>query len=108
MKRNSATLLINETFVVGYKAEKEWCTWVENIYSKAIKETGIVNNILFSKVLAKHNPDGNSYALQLKILEKDFGSYKNDVELIKVRSEMNQKFQNSVASFVTILRVIPV
>ncbi len=106
MKKNNSTLLINETFVVGYKVEKKWCAWVENIYSKAIKETGIVYDILFSKVLSNHNPDGNSYALQLKISERDFGSYKNHVGLIKVRSEMNQKFQNSIASFATILRVI--
>ncbi len=108
MKRNNATLLINETFVVGYKVEKVWCSWIENVYSRAIKDTGIANDIVFSKVLSNHNPDGNSYALQLKILEKDFGSYKNHVELTKVRSEMNRKFQNNIASFATILRVIPV
>ncbi len=108
MKKNSSTLLINETFLVEYKVEREWCTWVESIYSKAIKKTGIADDIVFSKVLANHNPDGNNYALQLKISEKDFSSYKNNKELIKIRSEMNKKFQNSIASFATILRVIPV
>ncbi len=107
MKRNSSTLLINETFVIGYKSEKEWCSWVENIYSEAIKETGLAEDVLFSKVLSNYNPDGNSYALQLKILEKNFSSYKHHKELTKLREEMNLKFQNSIVSFVTILRIIP-
>lgn len=103
--KSQNSLLINETFIIDQSVHSEWIKWFVDLYITEIKNTDLVKDILLSKI-QEDNPDGEAYALQFKIKTQDLDTYKNNEELIHLRSELNYKFKNKFGSFVTILDIV--
>jgi hypothetical protein len=98
-------LLINETFIIDHSIFEEWISFFRNSYVRFLKESPYVRDVVLSKVQGGYNPDGENYALQFKINEKDFPEFKNNEKFKEIRKIINEKFKNQYASFETILEV---
>ena len=97
--------LINETFIIDHSIFDDWINEFRKRYIKALKESPFVRDVVFSRVKGDHNPDGENYALQFKINEKEFDEFQADKELLEIRKSIDDKFKNQYASFVTILEI---
>ena len=107
MKKNhfKKVLLINETFIVDHSIFDEWISLFKTRYVEFLKESSPVRDVVLSKVQGEYNPDGENYALQFKINERDFTEFKNNDKFNEIRKLIDEKFKNRYASFVTVLEV---
>ncbi len=99
------TLLINETFIVDHNSHNEWLDWFKSHYIAAIKESQHSKDLILSKI-EDDNPDGKTYALQFKIDSIYFDVFQKEENLIDLRTQLNNKFNNKFASFVTVLEIV--
>jgi len=53
----------NTTYQLEDNLVKEWTSWMKNKFIPVMKETGIITNSFFSKIIVDH--EGNNYSLQL-------------------------------------------
>ncbi|HEB62726.1 MAG TPA: DUF4286 family protein [Bacteroidetes bacterium] len=98
-------LLINETFIVDHSVFDDWLSLFKDKYIRSLKNSSLVRDIVLSKIKGEHNPDGANYALQFKINESEFDKFQSNKDLNEVRKNLDDKFRNQYASFVTILEI---
>ncbi|HHH54272.1 MAG TPA: DUF4286 family protein [Bacteroidetes bacterium] len=103
---SNKNILINETFIVDHSVKDLWVSEFKAIYIKELKKSGLVSDIIFSKVVSDYNPDGISYALQYKTDQKNIEVIQADKILSSNRNHLDNKYKNQFASFVTFLEII--
>lgn len=104
--KKDKAFLINETTIIDHSVHDEWFSCFTKELIPCIKDSGLVSNLIFSKIKAGHNPDGETYALQLKVKYSDFNSYKNHSQINEIRNKINQDFKNKFGSFETVLEIV--
>jgi uncharacterized protein YqcC (DUF446 family) len=103
---NKNLLLINETFIVDHSVTEQWSQWVLQNLIKAVQETSLASNVMFSKIVHSHNPDGISYALQFIVEKENLEMINKNENLTRMRMQMFDLFRNKIASFKTEMEVI--
>jgi hypothetical protein len=103
---NKNLLLINETFIVDHSVTEQWSQWVLHNLINAVHETSLASNVMLSKIVHAHNPDGISYALQFIVERGNLEMIDKNKNLIRVRIQMFELFRNKIASFRTEMEVI--
>ena len=106
MSNKDKIYLVNETTIIDHSIHKEWLDCFTNELIPGIKNSGLVSDLIFSKIKDGHNPDGQTYALQLKVKESNFLSYKNHTDINKIRNKINTDFKNKFGSFETVLEIV--
>lgn len=101
-------LLINETFIIDHSVNDQWFDWFTNEFIPIVKDSGIVKDVILSKIQGDYNQDGENYAFQFKIKVDDYISYQNNSQLNSLQSKMRVDFRHKFGSFVTVLEVVAV
>ena len=103
---NSKYLLVNETFIVDQKINELWLEWFSENFVMILSASDKINDIVFSRILHHHNPDGITYALQYRTESKYIGSICDDKNINEIRAKMFHKFQGLIASFMTEMEIL--
>lgn len=101
----NGVFLINETFIIDHSIFDDWINEFRERYIKSLKKSPLTRDVVFSRVKGKYNPDGENYALQFKINEKELDEFQADKELLEIRKSIDDKYKNQFASFITILEI---
>lgn len=98
-------IIYNTTFNVDEQVEKQWLAWLKSDYLPSLKNTGLFDKHVFSKILVEEEMGGISYSLQLfctslpelQTFEK---KHKNAID-----GKMLAKFSGKFVMFHTLLEV---
>lgn len=99
-------LLINETFIIDHGIHEHWYKLVHKELIPAMKESGLIQDVILSKIKGGFNPDGENYALQFKVSNNTYPSFKENEIVNNLRFKMNETFRNKFGSFVTELEIV--
>ena len=97
--------LVNETCIVDHSIHDEWLRYFKSIYIKDLLKSGLISDLIFSKIIAEYNPDGTSYALQFQADRQNLEQIQSDKTLAAIRKILDAKFKNRLASFITVLEI---
>lgn len=100
------TLLINETFIIDHGINEQWYQLVFKELIPEMKKSGLVQNVILSKIHGNFNPDGENYALQFKVNAHFYQEFKDHKIIKDIRYKMDTRFKNKFGSFKTELLVM--
>ena len=98
-------LMLNETFIVDHSIHDEWLQDFKSIYIKELLKSGLIRDLIFSKIITEYNPDGISYAMQYRTNRQNLEQIQSNKTLTTTRKKIDTKFKNQQASFVTLLEI---
>jgi len=104
--KKSNIYLINETTIIDHSICDDWLNRIKQELIPEIQNSDLISDLVFSKVKDGYNPDGETYAMQVKVKESDYLLYKNHIEINKIRDKINLDFKNKFGSFETILEIV--
>jgi len=104
--KSEKILLVNETIIIDHSVHNDWLDFFTNKLIPTIKESGLAKDVVFSKIKGDFNPDGITYALQVKIKQEELESYKTHTGISENRTQLNSNFKNKFGAFETVLEVI--
>lgn len=100
-------ILLNTTFLVHKSIEREFIDWVHNTYIPTAVETGIFSDPLLSKVMIETDPEGTSYAVQMRAESHNMASQWHDNEAATLKNSLVKSWGEKVLHFTTFMEVIP-
>lgn len=99
-------ILINTTFHVHNSIIDEFIDWANNIYINKALSSEYLSSPLLSKILADTDPEGTSFALQLKATDIDKAQQWHDIEAQTIKNDAFRKWGEKMLHFTTYMEII--
>ncbi len=99
-------VILNTTFHVHKSVRSEFLVWVRNVYIRAAIATGFLSDPLLTRVIGGEDPEGTSFALQLKSHSLREAARWHDETAVLLRDDMTSRFGERVLYFTTYLEVL--
>jgi hypothetical protein len=99
-------VLLNTTFHVHCTVQKAFVEWLRQEYEKAALATGELTDPQLARVMGGEDPEGTSYAYQLKAPTLAVAKRWHDAEAAKLRGDMQARWGQKVLFFTTYLSLV--
>ncbi len=99
-------ILFNTTFHIHTSISDIFLEWVRSEYIPAAKAAGIFSNLAFLKILIKHDPDAESYAVQMLCEHKELAEEWHDSTAADLRGRMVRSYGERILFFTTYMEVL--
>lgn len=99
-------VLLNTTFHVHVTVQKAFVEWLRQEYQSAALATGFLTEPQLARVMGGDDPDGISFAYQLKAPTLGEAKRWHDAEAATLRNEMAKRWGQKVLFFTTYLSII--
>ncbi len=98
--------ILNTTFSVHKTVRSEFLVWIRKVYMQAALATGFLTDPMLTRVVSNEDPDGSSYALQLKAPSLREAVRWHDDTAVLLRDDMQSRFGENVLFFTSYLEVL--
>jgi hypothetical protein len=99
-------VLLNTTFHVHVTVQKAFVEWLRQEYQSAALATGFLTEPQLARVMGGDDPDGTSFAYQLKAPTLAQAKRWHDADAAALRNKITQQWGQKVLFFTTYLSII--
>jgi hypothetical protein len=99
-------ILLNTTFHVHVTVQKAFVEWLREEYQSAALATGYLTEPQLARVLGGDDPEGMSFAFQLKAPSLGEAKRWHDAEAAKLREDITKRWGQKVLFFTTYLSLV--
>jgi hypothetical protein len=99
-------VILNTTFHVHVTVQKAFVEWLRQNYETAALATGFLTEPQLARVMGGEDPNGTSFAYQLKAPTLAEAKRWHDAEAAKLRGEMQARWGQKVLFFTTYLSLV--
>lgn len=99
-------VLLNTTFHVHVTVQKAFVDWLREEYQAAALATGFLTEPQLARVMGGDDPEGTSFAYQLKAPTLAHAKRWHDADAAKLRDDMTKRWGQKVLFFTTYLSIV--
>ncbi len=99
-------ILLNTTFHVHNSVENDFLDWVHETYIAQAMGTGLFSDPIVSRILIETDPEGKSYAVQLRAKSHDLASKWHDKEAGLLKNALAVKYGERILHFTTFMEIV--
>ncbi len=99
-------ILLNTTFHVHNSVLNDFIDWVHDTYIKQAIDSQIFSSPILSRILADVDPEGTSFALQLKAENIETAQQWHDNDASKLKDDIFKKWGERILHFTTYMEIV--
>lgn len=99
-------VLLNTTFHVHNSVVQAFISWVQETYIPCATASGHFTDPIVSRILIDSDPEGTSYAVQLRAASHDDASRWHDTEASLLKEKLGKQYGERILHFTTFMEII--
>lgn len=99
-------VLLNTTFHVHNSVTAEFIDWVYRTYIPKAMASGLFTDPIVSRILVETDPEGTSYAVQLRTNSHEKACQWHDNDAGDLKTGLAQKYGERILHFTTFMEII--
>lgn len=99
-------VLLNTTFHVHKSVEQQFIDWVHHTYIQQAMSSGLFTDPIVSRILIETDPEGTSYAVQLRASSHEAAGLWHDNEAGRMKNALAEKYGERILHFTTFMEIV--
>lgn len=99
-------ILFNTTFVVHTSATDAFLGWVNDTFIPAAVDSGVFVEPLLTRILASHDPEVVSFAVQFKAHSQSEAERWNNGDAALLMQDLHSRFGENILPFSTFMEIL--